>query len=228
MTVTIRAADLDSLTAKARERTLRTKAVHVSGRFHTPNHSHVVEKLMELVSRKKGLQFSDRKELKSPICDTANGGVISGGSFTRFALRSPMVNVADWYATLGSSIQQLPKANQTIAFAGFGSCIPASLVRNPGLDILALSNLQMSKPKIDSGLPNDHVKGSADGVYTVEGFRDLSEYPSHSIAIVGVAGRLPGADSVDELWDLIMEGKTMVEPAPVEPQTYSRLETMQT
>ncbi|KAI0442186.1 BcPKS19, polyketide synthase [Xylaria telfairii] len=38
-----------------------------------------------------------------------------------------------------------------------------------------------------------------------------------------MAGRFPGADSVDEFWELILEGKTMVEPAPVErfqlPQT---------
>ncbi|KAI1755466.1 BcPKS19, polyketide synthase [Xylaria castorea] len=38
-----------------------------------------------------------------------------------------------------------------------------------------------------------------------------------------MAGRFPGADSVDEFWELILEGETMVEPAPVErlqlPQT---------
>ncbi|KAI2620676.1 beta-ketoacyl synthase domain-containing protein [Hypomontagnella submonticulosa] len=51
----------------------------------------------------------------------------------------------------------------------------------------------------------------------------LDDYPSHSIAIVGMAGRFPGADSVDELWELLLEGKTMVRPAPIErlqlPQT---------
>ncbi|EHK97154.1 putative Phthiocerol synthesis polyketide synthase type I PpsA [Glarea lozoyensis 74030] len=54
------------------------------------------------------------------------------------------------------------------------------------------------------------------GVHRSVDPNDLSQFPSHSIAIVGMAGRFPGADSVDELWDLIMEGKTMVEPAPVE------------
>jgi acyl transferase domain-containing protein len=31
-----------------------------------------------------------------------------------------------------------------------------------------------------------------------------------------MAGRFPGADTVDELWDLILEGRTTVEAAPVE------------
>jgi len=34
-----------------------------------------------------------------------------------------------------------------------------------------------------------------------------SQYPPHSIAIVGMAGRFPGADSLEELWDVISEGK---------------------
>ncbi|KAI1140804.1 BcPKS19, polyketide synthase [Hypoxylon sp. FL0543] len=48
------------------------------------------------------------------------------------------------------------------------------------------------------------------------GLNDLSTYPPHSIAVVGMAGRFPDADSVDELWELILEGKTTVKPAPVE------------
>lgn len=48
------------------------------------------------------------------------------------------------------------------------------------------------------------------------GSNDIPEFPSHSIAIIGMAGRFPGADSVDELWNLLLEGKIMVEPAPAE------------
>uniref|UniRef100_A0AAU8H3S3 G12668 n=1 Tax=Sporormiella sp. TaxID=2012087 RepID=A0AAU8H3S3_9PLEO len=43
-----------------------------------------------------------------------------------------------------------------------------------------------------------------------------SDYPPHSIAIVGMSGRFPDADSVDELWELLLEGKSTVKPAPVE------------
>lgn len=43
-----------------------------------------------------------------------------------------------------------------------------------------------------------------------------SEYPSHAVAVVGMAGRFPGAKSVDALWDLLEAGKSTVEPAPTE------------
>ncbi|MFI5758408.1 SDR family NAD(P)-dependent oxidoreductase [Streptomyces sp. NPDC051569] len=40
--------------------------------------------------------------------------------------------------------------------------------------------------------------------------------PREPIAIVGMAGRFPGADSVDELWDLLREGRDGVGPVPPE------------
>ena len=40
------------------------------------------------------------------------------------------------------------------------------------------------------------------------------EYPPNSIAIVGMACRFPGADSVDEFWKLLISGISMVEPLP--------------
>jgi acyl transferase domain-containing protein/acyl carrier protein len=39
---------------------------------------------------------------------------------------------------------------------------------------------------------------------------------SEPIAIVGMAGRFPGADSVEELWDLVRDGRDAVGPVPPE------------
>ncbi|KAK6074459.1 polyketide synthase (beta-ketoacyl synthase) [Seiridium cupressi] len=216
-TITIRSVDLSSLTKRAHDRNLRTKAVHISGRFHTPDHSNAVDKLLKLASLSKGLAFPDAKELKVPLRDTTDGENISGGSFTRVALENTLTNAADWFSTLKSSIQQLPMGKQTIALLGdFGG----------------------PKPILEEA-PNGHVNGHMDvhvnGVNGVNGIHgpqeslDLSQYPSHSIAVVGMAGRFPGAETVDELWDLILEGKTMVERAPVErlglPQTAEHADT---
>ncbi|PQE27928.1 Beta-ketoacyl synthase protein [Rutstroemia sp. NJR-2017a BBW] len=45
---------------------------------------------------------------------------------------------------------------------------------------------------------------------------DLSDFPPHSIAVIGMAGRFPDADSVDELWELLVQGKSTVKRADVE------------
>ncbi|MFG2822929.1 SDR family NAD(P)-dependent oxidoreductase [Kitasatospora sp. NPDC048365] len=41
-------------------------------------------------------------------------------------------------------------------------------------------------------------------------------YGSEPIAIVGMAGRFPGADSVEELWQLLAEGRDAVGPVPAD------------
>lgn len=41
-----------------------------------------------------------------------------------------------------------------------------------------------------------------------------SGLPPHSVAIVGMAGRFPGANSVDELWELLSAGRSMVNSTP--------------
>ncbi|KAK4462847.1 hypothetical protein QBC42DRAFT_174989 [Cladorrhinum samala] len=205
VTVTVRAADLDDLIAKIKHQGLHARPVHVRGRFHTAGHSEAVEKLTKLVSRSEELQFSGVARLQAPVRSTVDGEIISEGSLTRLALENTLLRRADWYATLKSSILQMSESNKRVAFAGFGNQIPSSLVQTSSLRVLALNSLQVANPEPSSSSPS------------------LPEYPSHSIAIVGMAGRFPGADSVDELWDLITQGKVMVERAPVDrfnlPQT---------
>lgn len=239
VTVTLRDVDVDAFILEVRGLGLRAKSVPVHGRFHTNDHTNAVDKLMELVRREKELQFPDVKELQAPIRSTIDGSIIvpegsDQGSLqlTRLALHSTLLKPASWYTTLKSAVQQLEGSNKTVAFAGFGNHIPASLVQASSLHVLSLSNLRGANDKTSvngvNGINGVNGVNGMNGVHDMQAIPvtaedDLSQYPSHSIAIVGMAGRFPGADSVDELWDLLLARKSMVEPAPVErlnlPQT---------
>jgi hypothetical protein len=48
---------------------------------------------------------------------------------------------------------------------------------------------------------------SPSGEETPDSVSSTPQYPPHAIAIVGMAGRFPGADSLEELWEVIAEGK---------------------
>ncbi|KAK8054708.1 Methylphloroacetophenone synthase [Apiospora phragmitis] len=227
VTITTTAADAKGLIDRARKSHLRTSAVHVHGRYHTPDHAHAVDKLMKFASLCKAVQFPEVQEVHIPICDTATGEIVSGGSLTRLALENTLLHVANWYKTLQSAIKQLPESHHTIASAGLGNPIPASILADGNFAIITLSDLEDLNPIAgnmpSNGRVNSHVNGEsgnnatngAHDVSSIDGYVDLDQYPPHSIAIVGMAGRFPGADSVDELWDLIMEGKSTVEPAPL-------------
>lgn len=199
MTVTLRAADLNGFNEKARSVGLRSTPVSVRGRFHTSDHSASTDKLSKLVSQSEDLRLSATEQLFAPVRSAVDGNIISEGLLVHHVLENTLLKTVDWNQTLRSSVGQLSESRKTAVLAGFGSHIPPPLVQDSSLEVVTLSKLGVSK-----------VNGPPDGSHP------RPEYPPHFIAIVGMAGRFPGADSVDELWDLIIEGKTTVEPAPFE------------
>lgn len=89
----------------------------------------------------------------------------------------------------------------------FGDRILPSLVQSTSVLFFTLVEQEMG----DTKGPHDLLL--VNGIPELS--KDVSDYPSPSIAIMGMAGRFSGADSVEELWELILEGKSMVKPAPV-------------
>ncbi len=47
------------------------------------------------------------------------------------------------------------------------------------------------------------------------GFRPAEDIPPSAVAVVGIGCKFPGADSVEEFWDLLNSGKSMVTDPPV-------------
>ncbi|KAI1195589.1 BcPKS19, polyketide synthase [Nemania serpens] len=208
VTVTLEASDVDRFKQEARDRGLRATTVPVNGRFHTLDNLEASVRLKGLIfiSKIEGLDFPWSRTLLAPVRSTVDGQLILGNPLTEQIIENTLVNCANWYETIRRATLQTPQSNKTIAFGGFGNHIPSSLVRKLALQILPLEGL---KGGTTTNSP-DHLplKGPLNEP------TNLHEYPSHSIAIVGMAGRFPGADSVDELWELLLEGKTMAEPAP--------------
>lgn len=61
-----------------------------------------------------------------------------------------------------------------------------------------------------------NATGSSTANGSLGGPEDLSEYPPHSIAVVGMAGRFPDADTVDELWEILLDARSTLRRADVE------------
>ncbi|KAI1115963.1 BcPKS19, polyketide synthase [Nemania sp. NC0429] len=221
VTVTLRTSDADRFKQEAREAGLRATIVPVQGRFHTIDNFNASDSLTGLVRLIEDLKFPGPGILLAPVRSTVDGKLILRDSLTTHIFDNTLLKRADWYGTIREAILQIPESHKTVAFGGFGNHIPSSLVKNFSLQI---SRLEEQKGGIAT-MSQDNLpfKGY------LNGSSNLHEYPPHSIAIVGMAGRFPGADSVDELWELLLEGKTMVEPAPVErlnlPQSGTHADT---
>ena len=92
---------------------------------------------------------------------------------------------------------------QTHLFAAFGigDCIHLAPFHQAGLQITKLDILSFIKALMPPVLP-------------VSDFGPKYAYPTDAIAVVGMACRLPGANNIEELWDLISSGSSTVQPVP--------------
>ena len=214
---------MTGLTERSQKRGFRVRPIHLQGRFHSAVHSRAVEKLTKLFEYSAELQFPNVANLQAPVRSTVKGEILTEGSLPQLALENTLLKPADWYRTLQSAILRLPDSRRVVAFAGFGNHIPPSLVQTSALHVLSLSNLDglkaerpMEPSPIHGVTHGAFVNGTSRSTDQASPEEEAQEppYPPHSIAIVGMSGRFPGADSLDELWELLLAGRSMVEPVP--------------
>ncbi|KAH7136177.1 beta-ketoacyl synthase domain-containing protein [Dendryphion nanum] len=217
VTITAKVADISDLKDQARERGYRVTPVSVEGRFHSMVHSATVDKLTKFSIATGDVQLPPIDKLQVPIRSTVTGEPITEGSLVRIVLENTLSKPANWYGTLQAAVNGLSKDTpKIVGFAGFGNHVPASLVQSSGLQVHPLGNAfgnNGTNGSVPSPINVTSNGSKSNGTFTNG---TVPDYPAHSIAIVGMSGRFPGADSLDELWNLLLAGKVMAQPAPVD------------
>ncbi|WYZ35368.1 hypothetical protein EsH8_X_000015 [Colletotrichum jinshuiense] len=210
--------------------------VPVDGRFHCSVYVYEVDKLVDLFKKTPDLQFPGTDQLRVAVRSATDGKVISQGDLVRHILENTLLKPVEWYSTLKLAVDSLPPKERRVALAGISYHIPPSLSANLHVSLLGLCGLAKSQSQMVQELHIDGLSGHQTPPHTPPGppgecgvlglengcagnsstrrKSSLSEFPPHSVAIVGIAGRFPGANSVDELWELISAGKSMVDTAP--------------
>ena len=218
LTATARLSDIPSITEQLRARNLHVTPVHVEGSFHSDIHASSAEKILKFSMNRKELRLPMVDKLQAPLRSTVDGEIITSGSLLRIALDNTLLKPVAWFKTMQSAIVGLEEGNKTVAFSGFGNHIPSSLLHASKLHVLFLNQSNGSIKSINDSTNATLMNGIVEPANEVSPEDDLEplEYPPNSIAIVGMSGRFPGADSLDELWKLLVSGKSMVEPSPVE------------
>ncbi|KAI0553005.1 BcPKS19, polyketide synthase [Xylaria curta] len=210
--------DLDDIGS---QNTDRACCVAIRWRDNSTIEKNDIDAIIQSYPDIEAFRFPEPQTLLAPVRSTVDGELIIEGCLITHIANNTLLRCADWYKTMSAAVHQLPKSNKTIALGGLGNHIPSSLVQDGSLQITPLDELKWRNMK------NTHRQLQINSLSDESS--NLQEYPSHSIAVIGMAGRFPGADSVDEFWELILEGRTMVEPAPVErlqlPQTGNHADT---
>lgn len=183
---------------------MQTQAMHLRGKVHNPENADLAQELCTLCDKHECLLLPDASHLKSPLRSNKNGEKILEGSLNHEAIETILASCCQWYNLLNGVCGDLEKTGtQTHLFAAFGigDCIPLAPFHKAGLQITKLDILSFIKALMPPVLP-------------VSDFGVQYAYPTDAVAVVGMACRLPGANNIEELWDLISSGSSTVAPVP--------------
>jgi acyl carrier protein len=125
-----------------------------------------------------------------------------------------MLDMSNWHVAMVNATSHLVTFGHPVAVSfGLRDSIPTSIIRESGLDVLKWRNAPLTSAtptlRVDGTLPSMAVTPAASAP------QDRS-YPDHSVAVVGMACRFPGADSLEEFWDLLSSGGSMCQEMPAD------------
>lgn len=189
------------------------KPTGLEGRYHSQVHQNAVAKIFEFCNSRHDIGFPPAEKLIVPIRSNATAQTLIEGSLHEHAVRCIMLQLANWHLTISAAVSQLIQVRKPVA-ASFGlqDFIPSLVVKESGLTVNKIRSLTLIPSQLPGSQSEHFVKTAASETSSPQ----PNQYPDHAIAVVGMACKFPGADSIEEFWELLTSGTSMVEEMPKE------------
>lgn len=190
---------------------MTVKSTGLEGRYHSSIHRAALARILEFCDTRHDLAFPPAERLLVPLRSNVTAQILTEGSLHENALRGIMVELANWHLTISAAVSQLIQVKAPVA-ATFGllDFIPPSVIRESSLKVDKMRSSQFSSSKL---IAPDSTLSSGAVTPAISAPQD-DRYPDHAIAVIGMACKFPGAESVEEFWDLLTAGTSMAEEMP--------------
>ncbi|KAL4957579.1 hypothetical protein BDW69DRAFT_180503 [Aspergillus filifer] len=199
-TVTVPTECRDTISKTLESKGFTFRHVDLRGRFHHSRHTRSLEKLRHLVGSNPDFQYKTGA-LLAAVYSNIDGKPLRPESFQHTILESILIQQCGWYATVSAAFADISQdENAEVIQFGLVDCIPSAIQRQS----------QVSVQKIAG------VTGSSFQLYT-QGSSGLLTGPfclREPIAVIGMACKFPGADSLEEYWHLLAQGTSMCRTMP--------------
>ncbi|KAF6842710.1 polyketide synthase [Colletotrichum musicola] len=189
--------DICALKDDADKQRLRPKWMHIRSNLHNPENAALAQQCFELFDQ---APFPTSDLLQVPVRSNRTGELLVKGnhSLGRELIITVLASQCNWSQVIQSlvlDLQQSGEKRHTLAVFGIGDPISVPFFQQLGLEV--------SKVHALSGMHTFQAPDVAPST--------ADHYPDDAIAIVGAACRLPGAGSLDELWDIVSQGQSRLE-----------------
>ena len=179
--------------------------MHIRGKVHNPENAELAQELCRLCDRTEILRLPNASDLQVPIRSNKTGDLIMEEALAHEAVSVILASRCEWYTLLTEMAKDLDlsgRRTHTFATFGIGDCVPLSPFHK--------LQLQVTKLDVQSLI--------AEATYNLgtNGLEGGYSYPKDAVAIIGASCRLPGANSMEELWNLISSGNSRHTEVPTD------------
>lgn len=177
--------------------------IGLRGRFHAGCHQEDIDEAISFCDSIPGLQLPDASEIVLPTCSTAGGEPMQSGKLHHIVLREMLLEPCRWGQAFESMATSHLKSKTSLVVS-FGSekCVPPSFASIVSDRIIHMDDWAEAGPRL-----------SALSAAT-------APYSDDDIAVVGMSCKVSGADSPEELWDLMIRGESQHTEVPEERFTF--------
>ncbi len=211
LSVTVAESHAGSITNHLLSLGITVRPTGLKGRLHSDFNRPALQNILRLVEVNQDLQFPPAENFLVPIRSNKDGHIIPGPNLQKHVLQSIMTSVANWHLCMASTSSDLLhlKAPWVLCF-GTTSSIPQSLVRQAAYKVVKAGS---SRAFLSKDI--EHSPPSTPGTSTPSLLaRQDNMYPENAIAVIGMACKFPGADSVEEFWQVLKSGTSELGEMP--------------
>ncbi|KAJ5547161.1 hypothetical protein N7494_004746 [Penicillium frequentans] len=216
-TITVPVSEISTTAEKLLMNGLMVHALELKGRFHHASNADIANKIIGLSESRADLRFPDAQGLLTPLRRNSDGRRIYEGPLHITAIKSLLLDQVDWLSTVTSALESIDvkEKPQSVLVLGSVNIVPYYLSQKRGIRV-CLSDDMIYPSSRNTNAAENAVPGSQATNADVKSLPDTTEPVNHdnSIAIVGMACRFPGADSAEEFWELLENGKSMLSVLP--------------
>ena len=187
----------------ARAEGLFAQKMDIRGKVHNPENQDLAEELCDVCEQNECLQLPRASALQVPVRSNISGLPLSKGSLTTEVVFTVLTSKCDWYTLLIQVAEDMKgsgRASHNIIYFGLNDCVPMS----PFIK----QHVQTTKTQAQSLLLSQSTRGECS--------QDFSMFPKSAIAVIGASCRLPGANNIEELWDLLSKGTDCHQELPTD------------
>ncbi|OBR09777.1 Polyketide synthase [Colletotrichum higginsianum IMI 349063] len=189
--------DMEALKAHADKQGLRPRMMHIRSNLHNPENETLARQCYDL-SRTIPFPTSDLLQVPVRSNRTDESLVGEGQLLSQEIITTVLTSRCDWsqvIQSLARDLAQTKEKRHSLALFGIGDAVSTPPFQQLGLEVSKIHVLSTMHASPAPIVPTSN----------------LDQFPDDAIAIVGASCRLPGANSLDELWEVISQGQTRLE-----------------